>query len=253
MTWGVNYTAIAGAPIYVEWACFSAKTIKKIIPDVRTSLYTNKPDMARKCQWMDDVLEAPDYAHEDWQGAKIDGILASEKLGYDVTLHADADTVFLADVSDVFGLMETGKFDLATTITRDQRKRRYPMRGVHDGFSFHNNGVIFFVWNDATRKFFKDWHDFFHTHKVEFASSRKVGAMMHTDLPAYNEALYENSDLRLVHLPIEFNEQFWTGCVYQKVRVIHVHGAGGKKGLKMGRRLNENWEKPRLFRDRQIL
>lgn len=256
MIWGVNYTAIAGAPVYVEWACFAAKTVKKFVPSVKASLYTNRPDLVKDCRWghfIDDVLEAPEYDVEDWQGAKIDGVLASEKLGYDVTMHADADTVCLADISDMFGLMSTGKFDFATTITRDQRKNRYPMRSVHEGFSFHNNGVIFFVWNDATRQFFNDWREFQWTHKVEFKSYRKEGAMMHTDLPSYNEALYKNSDLRLVHLPIEFNEQYWTGCVYQKVRIIHVHGSGGRKGWRIGQKLNENWQKPRLFKDRGII
>jgi len=173
MTFGVNCTAIAGNPIYLEWACFSAKTVKKFMPSVRFSVYTNMVKEARKCGHIDDVLEAPDYPAEDWHGVMIDGILASEKLGYDVTLFTGADTAICDDMTEIFDLMATGKFDLALTQPRDQRKRRYPLRGVHEGFPYYNDGTQFFPWNDATRKFYRDWRDFQWTHKVECANSRK--------------------------------------------------------------------------------
>jgi len=240
----------------MEWACFSAKTVKKFMPEVRTNLYTNRPDLAKACRWghfIDDILEAPDYPAVDWQGAKIDGILASEKLGYDATLHTDADTVFCADVTDVLDLMATGKFDLAITQARDQRKRRYPLRGVHPGFPYHKNGTLVFPWNDAVRKFFADYRDLFNTHKVECAASRKPDTQMHPDMPAFNEALYRNSNLRLVFLPNNYNEQFWTGCLYQTVKIFHVHGMGGQKAWRAAEQLNKNSDKPRLFIDRKII
>jgi hypothetical protein len=251
--WGVNCTAIAGNPIYLEWACFSAKTVKRFMPNVRFSVYTNRVSEARECRWVDDVLKAPDYAPVDLQGAMIDGILASRELSYDVTLFTGADTVFCDDVIPVFELMETGNFDLAVTQPRDQRKRRYPLRGVHPGFPYYNDGALFFPWNDATLKFFKDWRGFQWTHKVECADSRKKSARMHPTQPPFNEALYHNSNLRLVFLPKNYNEQFWTGCLYGKVKILHVHGAGARKAWRMGKRLNANWEKPRLFRNREII
>lgn len=256
MTYGVNYTAIAGSAVYVEWACFSAHTVKKHMPKVRTSLYTNRPDLVKKCRWgkfIDDILGAPDYDQIDWQGAKIDGVLASEELGYDVTLHTDADTVFCEDVTSVLDLMGTGNFDLALTLALDQRKRKYPLRGVHEGFSYYKNGTLVFPWNDAVRKFFADYRGLFNTHKVECASSRKAKVKMHPDMPAFNEALYHNSQLRLVFLPDNYNCQFWTGCLYQKVKIFHVHGMGGRKAQKTAKWLNENCEKPRLFRNREII
>lgn len=253
MAWGVNCTAIAGNRIYLEWACFSAKTVKTFMPKVRFSVYTNMASEARKCRWIDDVLRAPDYPAEDLQGAMIDGILASEKLGYDATLFTGADTVFCDDVTPVFELMGTGKFDLAVTQPRDQRKRRWPLRGVHPAFPYYNDGAIFFPWNDATRKLFKDWQRFQNTHKVEYKRYRKAKTQMHPTQPPWNEALYHNSNLRLVFLPKNYNEQFWTGCLYGKVKILHVHGAGAKKAWKMSRRLNENWKRPRLFKNREII
>lgn len=255
MSFGTVYTAIVGSEIYVKWACFSAKTVKKYMPEVRTSLYTNRPDLVNKCKWgvfIDDILEAPDYPPVDWQGAMIDGILASEKLGYDVTFFTGADTAICDDMTEIFELMTTGNFDLALTQPRDQRKRRYPLRGVHPGFPYYNDGAQFFPWNDATRKFYRDWRDLQWTHKVECAASKKPGARMHPTQPPFNEALYHNSNLRLVLLPKNYNEQLWTGCIYGKVKVVHVHGAGARKAARMGERFNENWQKPRLFRDRKI-
>ena len=253
MTFGVNCTAIAGNPIYLEWACFSAKTVKKFMPSVRFSVYTNMVKEARKCGHIDDVLEAPDYPAEDWHGVMIDGILASEKLGYDVTLFTGADTAICDDMTEIFDLMATGKFDLALTQPRDQRKRRYPLRGVHEGFPYYNDGTQFFPWNDATRKFYRDWRDFQWTHKVECANSRKLGTRIHPTQASFNEALYHNSDLRLVLLPKNYNEQLWTGCIYGKVKIVHVHGAGAKKAWRLGQRFNKNWKEPRVFRNRKLL
>lgn len=254
MIFGINYTAIVGNPVYVEWACYSAMTAKRFMAEIRTNIYTNRPDLVKKCEYarfIDDILEAPDYVELDWQGAKIDGVLASEKLGYDVTLHTDCDTVFCESVLDTLDLMGTGKFDLALTLARNQG-RRYPMR-VHDGFPFYKNGTLFFPWNDAIRKFFVDYRDLFNTHKIEFASSRKKKARMHPDMPAFTEALYKNNNLRLVFLTDNYNTQFWTGCLYDKAKIVHVHGAGGRKAWKMAKRLNENSHEPRVFRNRKLL
>lgn len=256
MIYGVNYTAIAGNPIYIEWACFSAKTAKTFMPDIRASLYTNRPAEVKGCKWskfIDDILPAPDYDIEDWQGAMIDGILASEELGYDATLFTGADTVICDDVSDVLDLMATGKYDLALTLARDQRKRRYPLRGVHSGFPYYKDGALFFPWNDAVRKFMEDWREAFHSHKVECKKSRKPGARMHPTMPPLQEALYQNNNLRLVFLTDNYNTQFWTGCLYGKAKIVHVHGAGAKKSWEIAKKLNRNWQEPRIFKNRKII
>lgn len=257
MTFGIIYTAIVGSSEYVEWAAFSAKTAKAHMPDVRTSIYTNKPAKVKRCKWgkyVDEIIKAPDYDAIDWHGAKIGGILASEDLEYDVTLFADCDTVFCGSVQGVFELMATGKFDLALTMLRNQHKRQYPLRGVPKAFSYYSSGVFFFPWNAATRKFFQDWRAAFSTHKLEFPETRrKKDTSMHRDMPAFNEALYENSNLRLVFLPRNYNETFWTGCSYGPVKILHVHGAGGEKLMRMAKRINANSGQPRLYRNREIL
>lgn len=256
MVYGVNYTAIVGNPIYVEWACFSAKTAKGHMPGIHTSLYTNRPDVIGKCKWrgfIDDILKAPEYPSTDWQGAMIDGILASRKLGYDVTLFTGADTVFCDSVLPILELMATGRYDLALTLARDQRKRRYPLRGVHPGFPYYKDGALFFPWNDAVEKFIKDWRVAWQSHKVECGDSRKSKSPMHPTMPPMQEALYQNNNLRLVFLTDNYNTQFWTGCLYGKAKIVHIHGAGARRAQKMARRLNEGSEKPRVFRDRRIV
>lgn len=274
MTWGVNFTAVVGNPVYVKWACFSAKTVKEFMPEVRTSLYTNRSDEVEKCEWggcIDDILDAPDYVlydsseesavdagilrrpMEDLQGAMIDGIIASENLGYDVTLFTGADTVFCDDITDIFDLMGTGKFDLGLTLPRDQRKRKYPLRGIHPGFPYYRDGVLIFPWNDAVRKFMGDWQRLWTSHKVECAQYRKPGCEMHPTIPAINEALYRNSNLRLVFLASNYCATFWTGCLYGKAKILHVHGAGARKAWKMAKRLNRDSDRPRVFRERKLL
>jgi hypothetical protein len=256
MAFGVNYTAVVGAKPYVDWATFSAKTVKQHMPDVRTSVYTNVPDLVKESKWgefVDDILKAPDYAMVDCQGAMIDGILASEQLGYDVTLFTGATTVFCGNVLDKMELMATGKFDLALTMPADQRKRRYPLRGVHPGFSYYRDGILIFPWNDAIRAFMTDWRDLYRSHRKECARSRKAGSRYHPTMPALNEALYRHSNLRLVFLPENYCMTFWTGCLYGRALVMAIHGSDGPHTWKLAKRLNKNSDKPRLFWDRRIL
>lgn len=250
--WGVLYTAVAGNPVYLEWACFSAKTVKKFMPNVRTGVYTNLVREARKCEWMDDVWEAPTKIEAvDLQGIFIKGLQVADR--YDVTLFTGADSVICDDMTPQFELMATGKFDLALTQPRDQRRRKW-LRGVPRGFPYYNDGCLIFPRNEAIRELFQDWWRLFKTHKVECAGFRKEkGTRMHPTQQPFQEALYKNNNLRLVFLPKNFNEQFWTGCLYGKVKILHVHGAGSRKAWKMANRLNENWKKPRVFKDRKII
>lgn len=256
MIFGVNYTAVVGAAPYVDWATFSAMTAKTQMPDIRTSVYTNAPDLVRKSEWgkfVDDILEAPDYKFLDCQGAMIDGILASEKLGYDVTLFTGAATVFCGSALDKMEVMGTGKFDLALTLSLNQWRRRYPLRGVHPGFSLYRDGVLIFPWNDAVREFMTDWRNLWRAHRDECGDSRKAGSQYHPTIPPLNEALYRHSNLRLMLLPNNYCMTFWTGCVYGQVVLMCVHGSPGPKTLRMAKILNREWKKPRLYKKREII
>lgn len=256
MKLGVTMAAIVGNPIYIEWACYSLATAKKHMPKVLTSLYTNRPDLVKKCKWgtsVDDILRAPAYPPIDWQGAMIDGILESERLGYDATLFTGADTVFCDDATPTMKVLASGTHDLALSVARDQRKRRYPLRGVPAGFPYYKDGCLIFAWNDAVRKFMKDWKKAFDTHKVECVSSKKKKSPMHPTMPPLQEALYQNNNLRLLFLTDNYNTQFWCGAIYGKAVIVHVHGAGGKRTQKFADRLNKDWKSPRVFKDRKIV
>jgi len=256
MIFGINYTAVVGQEAYVDWATFSAMTAKKHMPAVKTSLYTNVPDLVKKSEWgefVDDILLAPDYPLVDCQGAMIDGILASKKLEYDVTLFTGAATAFMGSVLDKMELMGTGKFDLAITLPPDQRKRRYPLRNVHPGFPWYRDGVLIFPWNDAVDKFMHDWRNLWVSHRDEFAHTRKPDAPYHTTMPPLNEALYKNSNLRLVFLSENYCAEFWTGCMWGEAKLMAIHGCAGPRTRKLGRRLNRGADRPRIYRERKLL
>lgn len=256
MLFGINYTAVVGKEVYVDWATFSAMTAKKQMPAVQTSVYTNVPDLVKKSEWgkfVDDILLAPDYSLEDCQGAMIDGILASQELGYDVTLFTGAATAFVDSVLDKMELMGTGNFDLALTLPPDQRSRRYPLREVHVGFPWYRDGILIFPWNDSVDKFMRDWQGLWASHRDEFSDMRKPGAPFHPTIPSLNEALYRNSNLRLVFLSENYCAEFWTGCMWGKAKLMAIHGCPGPRTRRLGRRLNQNADKPRLYRERKFL
>lgn len=249
-TRGVLYSAIRGNPIYLEWAEYSAGLAKRFMPDVRVGVYTNMVHEAKERGCWDDIWRAPDVVPVDtWQGAFIKAML---ECTYDTTIFLGCDSVICGDLRPIMDLMEQGYHDLALTQPRNHDWPRFPLDGVPPGFPKYNDGFMCFPRTEPVIAFLKDWWQCFKRHKEAYAHLRKKESGMHPTQEPMQLALYR-SNLRLVTLPKTYNEQFWTGCVYGKVMVLHVHGAGARKAWKMAKRLNADTKHPRVFRNREIL
>jgi len=247
---GVLYSAVRGNPIYLDWATYSAKTVKAAMPDVRVGVYTNMMGDAKKHKVYDDIWAAPkDVAREDLQGIFIKAML---ECTYDTTIFLGCDCVVCGDLRPVMEVMEQGYHDLALTQPRNHNWPRYPLCGVPEGFPKYNDGFLCFPRTEPVIAFLEDWWETFNWHKKKYHRLRKVKGGMHPTQEPMQIALWR-SNLRLVVLPKNYNEQFWTGCVYGKVMVLHMHGAGSRKAWKMAGRLNADTKHPRVFRNREIL
>lgn len=201
---GIVFVA-TGADHYFFLAQQAARSVKRHSPSIPIDLFSDKPrdsDAFDKVHVLDDA----------WVRSKIDAIKASR---FDRTLYLDSDLIVLADISDVFTVLD--RFDIA--LTHD------PVRNTHFGvywktplpnsFPTMNGGVIAIRKSDATKEFLDDWKQAVQ----DFGTGR--------DQPTLRELLWAG-DLRIATLPEEYNMLWpevmrgWKIGRFSAPRIIHA-------------------------------
>ena len=127
---------------------------------------------------------------DPWFRSRIDAMAATR---FDRTLHLDADVLAVADLRDVFAVLD--RFDIA--LAHDQARNspaatatwREPLPAAFPQF---NGGVIAYRRTPAVLAFLRLWAD----------TLRETG--MKKDQPSLRELLWE-CDLRIATLPPEYN------------------------------------------------
>jgi hypothetical protein len=133
--------------------------------------------------------------------------LASVELPFERFVLMDADTLVLADISPLFGLLE--RFDLAA-VHCHRRNSGPGARTLPLGYVHFTTGVIVMKYD---RAFLLDWA----RRAVE-----NVDKYGNNDQPSFTEALYE-SNLSFYVLPTEFNTRI-ASKVYVSGKVYVIHG-----------------------------
>lgn len=175
--------AATGADSYRLLAVEAAESFKRHNPDTPIDLLTDRP------------LDAPVFdrivvSEEAWYRSKIDALQSSR---FERTVYMDSDIIILADIGDVFDLLE--RFDIA--MVQDQYRNRVEAhftwrKDLPPTFPQFNAGFIALRNCEGTQKLLADW---------------KVAVKEHNigrDQPALRELLWD-SDLRVGVLPYEYN------------------------------------------------
>lgn len=243
---GILYWACGGER-YVEWAAGSARSAKRHMPRIPAAIQTPLVE-SKYLKIFDKVIPCSPPPQIDWQGEKITTMLQSP---FRYTLYLDCDTVVCDDVSGLFELVE-GSFDVALTFCTRQRSR-YPFPDTPELFPYYSSGAMALDMNADTIAMLTEWREEYECHKhLQSSIRKKSGKPFHPDQDLLHRVLYR-SNVRAVTLPEEYNCTFWTGAVQGKVKILHVHGAGGRKLERMAERLNRDWKKPRLYKKREII
>jgi hypothetical protein len=179
---GVVFVA-TGAAKYLELTARAAASVRRHCPGLAIDLFT---DTDRDLPVFDRIhrLEDP------WFRSKIDGLLRSR---FERTLYMDADMLVVADIRDIFEVLD--RFDVA--LVHDW-KRNAPLhhtfwrRPLPAAFPQFNGGLVAVRRSAATTAFLEDW-------KAAVKAS-DTGR----DQIALRELLWE-SDLRIATLPEEYN------------------------------------------------
>lgn len=182
-------------------AVLSAKSLKKHMSYLHTTLYTNISTDFHDC--FDSIVEVEKLENHHIMWQKKWEYLSTTP--YDITLHLDADTYICDDFSEAFKLMD--HFDLAIPYSPHYYSRKI---GVPKSFPELAGGM--FIWNnnDKMKKFINDM--------VESLKNRR---RYFTDEPYIRWLLY-SSDIRFSILPQEYNCVIThPGYVFDKIKIAH--------------------------------
>ena len=193
MVEGVLY--IARGSKYVEAAVESARSVRRVTPEIPIAIATDGPAPAE----FDHTIP---LTESDGYRAKIVGMIASP---FERTLMLDVDTYAVSDLSELFRILDA--FDVAAA--HAPNRVVLPLDDIPDSFPELNTGVIAFRKNEPVRRLLQAWLEEYD----------RLGWL---DQPAFRHVLYTATDVRLAVLPPEFNLGFWKAGYYnQHVRVLH--------------------------------
>lgn len=212
-SFGVFY--VAGGKKYVDEACNSARSLKRINPSLKISLACNQdpqsPDLFEQIIPIDEEISC-----------RNEGLLFKVKYlyalsPYDKTLFVDTDTFFASDCESGFEILNY--FDIA--LCHAPVDKFYPVlkSGKKLDCKPLNTGVIFYRKNDINDVLFKSWLELY-SQKLAVNSS-----LNESDQTSFVEALM-SSNSRLYPLPSEWNARFFcinTFC--EPVRILHGYSS----------------------------
>lgn len=246
---GVLYGALGDR--YVRTAQDSARSVKKQMPNIHITLYTDVENVLKN-DWgfFDDVrpLPVPENDRDRIAGATLGSMLRTP-LEYDVCLYLDVDIFVCDDLSDVFELVEE-RFDLGTVQATHALARRFPLDGIPQAFPFYNPGVTVYRRTDAVMEFFRDWQRLFDANKKRLSKFYKKGRYQHHDMPTFRTALWR-SGLQIASMRREYQCRYWTGMVTDKVKILHTRGSY-RKWRRWAAELNREPSKVRFYSQRKI-
>jgi hypothetical protein len=161
----------------------AAATVRQHCPGLPVDLYTDIPDSS-------DVFDRVEALADPWHRVRIDAMAMSR---FRRTLMLDADLLVLADIRDVFELLDRFEIALAHDPNRNKPMAvEFWRTPVSAAFPQYNGGVVAYRGSERVRAFLRHW-------------SRVVrDEKMRRDQPALRELLWE-SDLRIATLPEEYN------------------------------------------------
>lgn len=168
---------------YATLAVQTAASIRAACPGLPVDLYTDAPTGAP-------VFAAEHVLERSWFRPKFEAMIRSR---FERTLYMDVDILVVADIGDVFDILD--QFDIAAAHVQNRNQafaRRIWRRPMPNAFPQINGGLIAYRRSPAVTAF------------LEACQRAMIEDGLKADQPVFREMLYD-SDLRLAILPPEYN------------------------------------------------
>lgn len=179
---GVVFAA-TGPEIYSRLAARAARSVKDTNPGLPVDLFTDKPTDHP-------VFDRVHVRQDAWFRSKIEALRYSR---FERTLYLDSDIVVLADIGDMFDVLD--RFDIALThdqLRNGDRCQVTYRRDFPNAFPHFNGGVICLKAGPMADAMLAAWADAVREHGIG------------RDQPSLREMIW-NSDLRVATYPPEYN------------------------------------------------
>lgn len=173
---------------YTELAARAAQSVRDKCPGLEIDLFTDQTTNIP-------VFDRIHHLDDPWHRSKMDAMILSR---FDKTLYLDADLFVVADIRDVFEVLDRFDMAMAQDSSRNgdhaQTMWRKPLPNAFPQF---NGGVIAYKATPEVISLLQNWS----------ATVRDNG--FESDQPVFRELLWY-SDLRLATLPREYNlMRYW--------------------------------------------
>ncbi len=206
---GVFY--VAAGQKYINEACNSAKSLKKINPSINISLVCNKTPEEKDLFEQIILVDERVTCRNEGLLFKVNHLYFSSP--YKKTMFVDTDTFFADDCENGFEILEY--FDIA--LVQAPVDTHYPVldSGQKIPCKPLNTGVILFNKNETNDQLFKTW--------IELYSSKLASnnQLKESDQTSFVEALFQ-SNSRLYPLPNEWNARFcFINGFAEPVKILH--------------------------------
>lgn len=186
--------------VYVDAATRSALSLRRVMPNLPIALFADRTvdgpfDRVIRCN------------ERDGYRAKI---VAAKASPFERTLLLDVDTYVLADLADLFRLLD--QFDMA--LAHAPVRVSTPLADVPSAFPEFNTGVIAFRNSNVVRTLLDGWLREYDHLIVDDPPTR--------DQPSFRRIAYRTPALRIATLTPEYNQRFkMAGYFNQPVRLLH--------------------------------
>lgn len=237
---GVIYFAVYNFK-YVKYAKQSAESLKRHMPHVPVTLYTDLDFPSAPC--FDRMVRLPPMSRQ----RRLKQMLAMLDTPYDPFICLDADTWVCGSLDSLFELVESPRVDLAMPVAHERPARVklwasvYAEAKVPDIFPFFTSAVLVAQCTDRTNAFLQAWAD----HYNVLANSPDFDELtIFPNEPSMRAVLY-HSDIRIMPL----NEKYAFprhGFLIHEAKIIHWKG--GERELRaIEKRVNKHVGKARFI------
>ncbi len=183
---GVIYIT-SGAEFAID-ACASAQSVREHVPGLQIDIYCDVPEQIP--QGIFDQVHPIENPHKR---SKVDYI---DKSRFERVLYLDSDTRIIADVSDLFGLLDRFEICMCHAHSRERASTNQTWRTVIPRcFPQLNSGVFLFQNSPSVQEMFRKWAAAYHS------------ANFNRDQVTLRELVWL-SNLRLFVLPPEYNIRY---------------------------------------------
>ena len=211
---------VATGEVYVTEAIRAARHLRKHSPNLGIHLFTDEGGVQAVTALADSPFSSFEQLENPNPRSKVDALILTP---FDRTIFFDADTQVVADISEVFDLLERNDVAMAHAMRRTAGNLlpyHYPLP---DAFPEFNSGVFAYRKTPDVIAFLENFRCEFAGDWVEIG--KRNGQPGHDQTPL-RELLWA-SDLRIVVLPPEYNIRylryfFFAGRQELKAKVFHL-------------------------------